>query len=689
MNEQICCWSNRAEDVAYHDTRWCRPIHEEKELFAMLSLECFSVGLSWDLILRKEKALREAFYGFDPKKLASLGEGDVPAILAAPGMIKSERKIRATLSNARAFLKVEEEFGSFDSYLWGFTKGKTVVHHPQNKKQFLSQNALSRRVSKDLIRRGFSFVGPTIVYSYLQSVGILNDHVEGCPYKYSSLIQGKRVAGVLLPIFSLPGRYGIGSLGASAKSFVDFLSASGVSLWQMLPLGVTSYGDSPYQSFSSSGLNYYFLDLDTLAEQGLLSQEELDEEATRYPNPHRVDYGALYQHRIPLLKKAFSRFDRENPRFKEYVASDRANDFAFYLGMKEIHHGLPWKEWPEGQSVYSKGLEDSFRAAHEDLYLFYVWTQFEFEREYFALKRYANDRGIVLMGDMPIYVAYDSVEAYEHHELFQMDEEGNPKFVAGCPPDFFSPTGQLWGNPCWDWEAQAKDNYAFFSKRISDNLRYFDLLRIDHFRGFAGYYAIPYGDKDATRGHWVEGPGIRLFQDKKNLPIVAEDLGFLTPDVKELLQETGYPGMRVLEFGLDDDPKTDGNPLNWIKHCLVYTGTHDNEPLMSFFASMKEEDLQKAKSTMEKGFAKFHAEEGDVSDPIALTHQAVRLCYLGPSELAIVPYHDVLALGAEARLNEPSSLSGKNWTYRMEEKDFGEEPLSFLREIIAESGRGI
>ena len=489
-----------------------------------------------------------------------------------------------------------------------------------------------------------------------------------------------RENGILFPISCLPGNYGIGTLGKHAFRFVDFLSSVGAEIWQMLPLNVTSYGDSPYQSPSNNGLNYYFIDLDTLIEKGLLKKEEV-EHVNFGSSERKINYGLLFENRIAVLKKAYQRFDKTDRKFIEFVNAGKYHDFAFFMTMKSLHHFSPWYEWNEDERIYRIETERKVIAENQDLYLFYLWTQYEFLLEYKALKNYANQKGILLMGDMPLYLAYDSVEAYKHSELFCFDEKHNPTIVAGCPPDYFNEDGQLWGNPIYNWEYMKKTNYEWWNKRIEGNLELFDILRIDHFRGIAGYYTIPYGATNAREGKWITGPGMDLFEGKQHLPIIAEDLGFIDEPVKELLRKTTYPGMKVLEFAFDGREDNDHKPSQSKENYVCYTGTHDNEPLLSYLSNMDSQDLETFKKDVKKECELFHVDYHDetLKD---LVRCVVSLCYASPCKLAIVPMSDVIPFGKEARLNTPSLLSDSNWSFRYLEEDFSEEVRLFLKENI-------
>lgn len=486
----------------------------------------------------------------------------------------------------------------------------------------------------------------------------------------------QRFSGVLLHISSLPSPYGIGTLGKEAYQFVDFLKESHVKIWQMLPLNVTSYGDSPYQSPSSTGLNFYFIDLRILVEKGLLTLEEV-ENCDMGDNPRRVNYGKLFNNRIPLLKLAFSRFNRNDPDFLAFVNGGEYHDFAFFMTLKSLNNFAPWYQWEDHYRNYTPLLDVETRQKYPDLYLFYQWTQYEFLSEFRKLKEYVHANGISLLGDMPLYLAHDSVEAYKYPQLFLFDEKHNPTVVAGVPPDYFSVDGQLWGNPIYNWDYMKSTGYAWFNERIRKNLDIFDLLRIDHFRGFSSYFVVPFGMKNARIGEWVKGPGMDFFHDKTNLPIIAEDLGALDEDVYTLLRESTYPGMKVLEFAFDGDPKNPHKPSNSGYNYCCYTGTHDNMPLVAYFEQLDPATQDTFRRDLRDQCNMYHVDYlGDDAKNVCLT--TCSLAYASPCKYAVLPLQDLLALGGETRMNLPSSLSEDNWSYRAVAEDFSESLKSFI-----------
>lgn len=496
----------------------------------------------------------------------------------------------------------------------------------------------------------------------------------------------KRTNGILLHITSLPSKYGIGTLGEESFKFVDFLKRSEVKIWQLLPLSVTSYGDSPYQSFSTNGLNYYFIDLDELVKQGLLTQKEIDDADLEDENKRKVNYAKQYYNRLPLLKKAFSRFNKNDHKFKKFVDEKEYSDFAFYMTLKNINAGKCWLEFDEKYKTYTPEIENEVISSYNDEYLFYIWTQFEFLNEFKKLKDYANKNGIQIMGDMPIYVALDSVDCYKHPELFAFDEDNRPTLVAGCPPDAFATTGQLWGNPIYNYEYMKEDNFKWFHDRIKYNVKIFDILRIDHFRGFASYYTIKYGAPDAVDGKWVEGPGFDLFKGYTNLPIVAEDLGFLTDDVVKLLKETEFPGMKILEFAYDGDSSNDHKASNSNVNYISYTGTHDNMPLYGYLKTLSGTSLDNFIEGVRNDCSLLNVDFNDTTLK-DLTLTTCKLAYASNQICAILPLQDLLTMDNSARMNEPSTLSDKNWSFRFLKSDFTDDVSNFVKENVRRYNR--
>ncbi|WP_418489192.1 4-alpha-glucanotransferase [Frisingicoccus sp.] len=468
-----------------------------------------------------------------------------------------------------------------------------------------------------------------------------------------------RKSGVLMHISSLPSPYGVGTMGKDAREFVDFLAEAGQSCWQLLPVCPTSYGDSPYQSYSTFAGNPYFIDLDLLEQEGFLEKSEY--RSIDWENkPEQVNYGALYEKRYPILRLAAGRFlQAPSEKFKIFCRDQSfwLDDYALFMTLKNIHEGLPWTDWqPDCRNHDADALAGIGSRYKEDI-LFWKVLQFFFFEQWKGLRVYANAKKIDIIGDLPFYVAMDSVDVWAHPELFQLDEERKPMDVAGCPPDGFSATGQLWGNPLYRWEEHKESGYRWWIQRIGYLCNVYNVLRIDHFRGFDSYYAIPYGDPDASGGRWMKGPGMDFFRTMEETigaqRIIAEDLGFLTESVRGLLRDSGFPGMKVLEFAFDtrEASHEDYLPYNYPKHCVAYTGTHDNDTIQGWFKSAGREDI---------AFAKDYLRIRDEADG----HWDM-MCGLWAStaELTIVQAQDLLGLGSESRMNTPSTLGG-NWSWR-------------------------
>lgn len=473
-----------------------------------------------------------------------------------------------------------------------------------------------------------------------------------------------RASGILMPVFSLPSPYGIGTFGKSAYAFADSLHRAGQKYWQILPLGPTGYGDSPYQSFSTFAGNPYLIDLDLLCEDGLLTGAEC-RAASWGENPEQVDYAALSRARLPLLKQAFGRFDPEDAGFLAFrQETPWLSNYALYMAVKQQYGQRPWQEWDEDIRLRRPEAMARFQASCAEEIAFTCFVQYLFFRQWNRLKQYVNGLGIRIIGDLPIYVALDSADAWAHPELFQMDGDCRPVRVAGCPPDAFSATGQLWGNPLYDWPRHAETGYAWWIERIRSAFSLYDTVRIDHFRGFDEYYAIPWGDPTAEFGRWEPGPGYDFFravqQKLGRLDIIAEDLGFLTPSVHRLLRRSRYPGMKVLQFAFDSREESDYLPHNYDKNCVVYTGTHDNDTLAGWYREISRAD---------RAFARRYLNLGRKS---CYNWDFIRAAYASTAGLAIIPMQDFLELGSEARINIPSTLGGNNWKWRMQEGAFSD-----------------
>ena len=474
-----------------------------------------------------------------------------------------------------------------------------------------------------------------------------------------------RSCGILLHIASLPCKYGIGALGKPARDFVDYLAAGGQTYWQVLPLVPTGYGDSPYQSCCAYAGSEYFIDLDILASQGLLTAEELA--ACETDMSCRVDYAGLFNTRFDVLRKAFSRFDAGKD-FEEFAEKGMFSDYALYRALKDAHGQKPWIEWEENYRFRDPSALAAFAAAHKTDLLFWEWTQYEFFRQWQELKTYANGRGIGIIGDMPIYVAYDSVECWTRPELVKLDERLVPAVVAGCPPDAFSATGQLWGNPVYDWERMAADGFAWWKNRLQRCFEIYDVVRIDHFRGFDRYYEIPFGETTAVGGHWAQGPSSAMFGEIENcfgkMEVIAEDLGELDDSAREMFRTVGYPGMKVLQFAFGSGDGNEYLPHNYTSdNCIAYTGTHDNDTLLGFISKLgdRKEDFRAA---LGRELAAM-GQQADITNDEKMTDAIIALCYISKAKCAIIPLQDWLKIGGEGRINMPSTLSTDNWSYRV------------------------
>lgn len=466
-----------------------------------------------------------------------------------------------------------------------------------------------------------------------------------------------RSSGVLMHLSSLPSPYGIGTMGKQAKQFVDFLEKAGQTYWQMLPICPTSYGDSPYQSPSGFAGNPYFIDLDILCTKKLLKKSECKSYQWNEKD-YTVDYALLYKNRYDLLRKAKVRFFENVPQeygqFCEKEA-DWLDDFALFMALKEAHNGAQWSEWERPLKFREAEAIAKAKDTYADEIDFWKMLQYLFFEQWCELKNYANERGIRIIGDVPIYVAGDSVDVWTNPSQFYLDENLEPIDVAGCPPDAFSADGQLWGNPLFRWDVMREDGYSWWTMRLRKMSTLYDVIRIDHFRGFDSYYAIPGKDTTARNGVWRNGPGMELFRAVEEklgkLDIIVEDLGFLTPSVLQLVADSGYPGMKVVQFAFDSRDDSDYMPHNYDKHCVVYTGTHDNDTILGWMKQAPKNSVKKAKE-----YLRMTKEEG---------YNWGMMCgaWMSSANLAVVTMQDLIGLGSSARMNIPSTLGG-NWTWR-------------------------
>lgn len=478
-----------------------------------------------------------------------------------------------------------------------------------------------------------------------------------------------------MAVSALPSEYGIGSFGKACFDWLDFLDKTGTKCWQILPLNPTAYGDSPYQSPASFAGNPYFVDLEELYKEGLLTSDELDGEKCK---SERIDYGRLFLTRIAVLKKAFSRFVKT----VEYVRFCHKNkqwldDYALFFSIKESYDYAPWSSWADEYRIYKNAIER--KSDFEGQTEFWRFVQFKFFTQWKKVRDYARSKGIKIIGDIPIYVAYDSVDVWSNTDEYLLDENLNPTFVAGCPPDGFSPDGQLWGNPIYDYSKMEKNGFKWWCSRIKICASLFDIVRIDHFRGFAGYYSVPYGEKTARNGHWEKGPGGKLFdtinQSVPNAKIIAEDLGFLTDDVRELIAYCGYPGMKILQFAFFDEDSEYLPRLYTNKDYVVYTGSHDADCTRTWTENLVGDTLKR-----------FKRECSHIKG-LNPTYKMIKLAFDSIAELAVIPLQDWLLLGnEEGRMNTPSVAQG-NWVWRTPSDYASKKLISTIKRFNVRSHR--
>ncbi len=490
-----------------------------------------------------------------------------------------------------------------------------------------------------------------------------------------------RSAGVLLHPTSLPGPFGIGDLGPAAYHWVDALQRARQRWWQVLPLGPTGYGDSPYQSFSTFAGNLYLISPELLLQDGLLDTADL--EGLSF-DPDRVAYGPVIQLKLKLLAKAWKHF--QGPRgaklkgaFDEFASRQSAwlDEYSLFMALKDAHKGASWLEWPDDLVQRRPSALEKARRDLNPAVGLYKFGQFLFDRQWQALKKYANERHIRLIGDVPIFVSSDSADVWANPELFYLDERRRPKVVAGVPPDYFSSTGQLWGNPLYDWSAAKKTGYAWWIARLRSCLSQVDLVRIDHFRGFESYWEVPAGQPTAEHGKWVKGPGTDLFDHLKKafgtLPLIAEDLGIITAEVDALRNAFDLPGMRILQFAFFGDPKDRYLPHNYDRNTVVYTGTHDNDTTRGWYATATDKERDHVRRYLAR-------DGGDIAWDL------IRLAWLSVADYAIAPFQDILNLGNEGRMNLPGRPDG-NWSWRYRAEALNDGVLGRLAEITDLAGR--
>lgn len=490
----------------------------------------------------------------------------------------------------------------------------------------------------------------------------------------------ERSSGILMHISSLPGNFGIGSVGREAYKFVDFLKSSGQKYWQILPIGQTGFGDSPYQCYSAFAGNPHFIDLEMLKEDGLLKEEDYIN-VNFGENAEKVDYTKVAAERKPILIKAYETFKNNKPSsFEEFKKENEfwLEDYSLYMAVKEHFNNVSWQEWDNDIRMREKESVEKYKTLLEDKIEYWNFIQFKFFEQWNKLKAYANENSVKIIGDMPIYVAEDGSDTWAKPELFKMDENMRPISVAGCPPDAFSVTGQLWGNPIYDWNAMEEDNYKWWILRVRESFKLYDVLRIDHFRGFESYWEIPYGDPTAEFGKWVKGPGYKLFKAIKDelgeLDIIAEDLGFMTQEVIDLINQTGYPNMKILQFAFGGGD-SEYLPHNYNQNSVVYTGTHDNETIKGWI----DDEGNKEPLEYAKKYLTLSEEEG-------YNWGFIRGAWSSVSNLAVVPMQDFLNLGTETRFNIPSTLGG-NWDWRVLENQITKELAQRILEMTKLYGR--
>ena len=493
-----------------------------------------------------------------------------------------------------------------------------------------------------------------------------------------------RASGILYPVSSLPSRYGIGSFSIEAYELVDFLEKAGQTYWQVLPFGPTGFGDSPYQSFSTFAGNPYFISLDDLIREGLLKEEECSS-VFWGTDPERVDYGALYNGRFNVLRIAYERFrmtSQENKEYQDFLKKEKywLEDYCLFMALKEKNGGRAWSEWEAPYRNRDKKAMAVVEEVIADTVEFFRFQQFEFMHQWEKLHKYANDHGVQIVGDIPFYVALDSADTWSDPTRYEFDEENVPVNVAGCPPDAFSETGQLWGNPVYDWKRMEKDQYSWWINRLRRCLEFYDVIRIDHFRGFDEFYAIPFGDETAENGIWKKGPGMKFFEAVKkelgDVKIIAEDLGLITPTVRELLKNTGYPGMKVLQFAFDWSESSSYLSYRHENNCVVYTGTHDNMTTRGWIESISDHDRDFARRYINSIFTDYGQ----------FTWDFIREACRSVADTCIVPIQDFLVKGNEARMNCPSTSMG-NWQWRVTPHFLTDELAQSIRQLTQLYGR--
>ena len=492
----------------------------------------------------------------------------------------------------------------------------------------------------------------------------------------------ERSCGTLVHPTSFPGPYGMGDLGGPARSFIDFLEETHQNIWQVLPLGPTGYGNSPYASYSAFAGNYYLISPDILVKKGLISQKEADE--INLPNGTEAQYDKAFQLKRPLLNEAAKRFfnNSDKQAISEYEKFKEAHsywlhDFCIFMALLETYEFRPWNQWDQDLAKRKKKALDKFRNENEELIQFHYWAQYEFFNQWYELKQYANDKNVRVVGDIPIFVDHNSADVWAHPEYFEVDASGDRQLVSGVPPDYFSATGQLWGNPLYKWKKLEKDDYSWWVERFRQMFEMYDAIRVDHFRGFDAYWEVSATEQTAINGRWVKGPGSKLFDTIKDklgeLPIIAEDLGVLTKDVVELRDKYNFPGMKILQFAFTDNAGNHFLPHNYIQNCVTYTGTHDNNTTIGWYNNAPEN---------ERDLARRYSR----SDGSEMNWELIRLGMFSVADQAIFPLQDFMGLDSEHRMNYPGTTEG-NWKWRYTEEMLDKVDKNRIKGLIELSNR--
>ena len=497
----------------------------------------------------------------------------------------------------------------------------------------------------------------------------------------------KRKSGVLMPIFSLPSQYGIGDFGTQAYNFIDYLKSANQTIWQILPLAPTAYGNSPYSSTSAQSFNPYFISLELLVKEGLLTQKEAD--LSLY-NGKYIDYDFINSVRLFLLKKAFSRFEVNNAKFQKFVESKQALDYALYTEIKRTFNGKPFYNWSDDYKFCKQKTLETFYKNHYKEVLFWEFVQFKAKEQWINIKTYANKNGIEIIGDMPLYVALDSVDVWKNPKLFNLDQDFCPITVAGVPPDYFCEEGQLWGNPVYDYNYHSKTNFSWWINRIKSTLEVVDYVRIDHFRGLDRFYQVPYGATNAKEGEWVEVPSKQLFnaihsQIDKN-KIIAEDLGIIDDGVRQLLATTGYPGMKILSFAFNGQKDNFYLPENIEENSICYTGTHDNDTLLGLIENSTEWDYNNLLNGVKESLKLANIEK-EIKSKQQLIDAIIELGFYSKAKMFILPMQDILYMNSEMRINVPGAVNLQNWAVKFSEKDFSNQAKEKLKNLTIKYNR--